>query len=115
MHIPPCIDIVAFEASGDDQPRHSSFLPHDEHGQMIERIDTIRYLQSVLPRYDPPLLSPLQPFTQLLRVLVVPVDTISGHLLGELEADDLSALVGLQQRLPAVAVAHGWSYDVIAR
>ena len=84
---------------------------------ILERIDTIRYLQSVFPRYDPSLLSPLQPFTQLLRVIVVLVTTIRGHLLGELEAEDLSALVGLQQRLPAVAVAHGviQLHDVIAR
>ena len=84
---------------------------------ILERIDTIRYLQSVLPRYDPSLLSPLQPFTRHLRVLVVPVTTPRGRLIGELEAEDLSALVGLQQRLPAVAVAHGCIklHDVIAR
>ena len=55
-----------------------------------------RYLQSELPRYDPSLLCPLQPCTlQLLRILAVPVNMILGELVGELEAEDLRALVGL--------------------
>ena len=60
--------------------------------------ESTRYLYSELMRYDPFLLRPLQPCTlQLLRVLVVPVITIRGQLVGELEAgsEDLRALVGL--------------------
>ena len=65
--------------------------------------ESTRYLYSELMRYDPFLLRPLLPCTlqpctlQLLRVLVVPVITIRGQLVGELEAgsEDLRALVGL--------------------
>ena len=66
---------------------------------ILGRVST-RYLQSELPRYDPSLLRPLQPCTlQLLRVLVVPITTKRVQLVGELEAEDLRALVGLQQCL----------------
>ena len=62
---------------------------------ILGRPDT-RYVLSELPRYDPSLLCPLQPCTlQLLRILVVIVITPLGQLVGELEAEDLRALVGL--------------------
>ena len=62
---------------------------------ILGRVST-RYLQSELPRYDPSLLYPLQPCTlQLLRILVVFVNTKRGQLVVELEAEDLRALVGL--------------------
>ena len=58
--------------------------------------ESTRYLYSELMRYDPFLLRPLQPCTlQLLRILAVPVNMILGELVGELEAEDLRALVGL--------------------
>ena len=63
---------------------------------ILVRIAAIRNLQSELPRYDPSLLYSLEPCTlQLIRVLVDPVMTILGQLVGELEAEVLRALVGL--------------------
>ena len=73
---------------------------------ILVRIQAIRRLQSELPCYDPSLLCPLEPSTlQLLRVLVVPVinSTRRGLLVGELEAEDLRVLIGLNQRLPTLS------------